>query len=570
MRQQIKTAVSEAISKLYPEHSGIEFSVDYAPDNIGADFACNVAMVLGKQVGEKPMEVAERLREVIPDLIGEPAPDPVGGIGGLDSRIRGNDIFIVPPGFLNFQLPAAMWHEELVLVLNEGQDFGGSRIGLGKKARVEYVSANPTGPIHIGNARGGPYGEVICKILEKTGYTVMREYFHNDIGGQVEKLGQTIWYWYQNLAGETAEFPEGGYQGEYLKEVALLARKQLGSDLTSDDVPELTAFALDFIYRENMALLNDLGIKFDSVVKESELKSSGRTAAAVGEIKAKGLAKEKDGALWFAPASRSVGLGGPSDEFLADREAVIVKSDGNFTYFASDIAYHKEKFTNSYDLVIDILGSNHHGHVPKLQALAKIYGFNSANFHVLLYQYVRVKKGSEILKMSKRAGTYVTAREVLDEVGKDSMIFMLLMTAVNTHVDFDLELAKDTSEKNPVYKVQYAHARINSIIRKSKLQNPNYKTSDLKILQDSLEIGLIRELSKFPDLIHEMFRSYNVHHLPHYLLGLAERFHSFYEKVRVISDDEKTTQVRLSLIRGVQIVLANGLRLMGINPLDKM
>ena len=549
MKDQIRKLIVEALEKLYPELSGIVFSVDYAPANIDADFASNVAMVLGKKLGKKPMELAAEMKS---DLFWSPTTFPTPGEGGIV-------VTVAAPGFVNFKVASGYWPKELGRILKQGDKYGTSKANKGKKARVEFVSANPTGPLHVGNARGGPYGETICKVLEATGYKVLREYIHNDVGGQIQKLGKTIWYWYQKLVGIETEFPEDGYKGEYPEEIATKAIRNLGKNLTEKDLGKLVDFALNRIFEENLQTIERLGIKFDLIVKESDLQSSGKTAAAVQEIKKMGLAKENEGALWFAP----------NDEFLADRESVIIKSDGQPTYFASDIAYHKEKFTSGYDLVIDIFGSNHHGHAPKLRALTKVYGFDPNHFFVLLYQYVRVKRGDEVVKMAKRAGNFITAKEVLDEVGKDQMLFFLLSTAVNTHMDFDLELAKDTSDKNPVYRVQYAHARIESIKRQmtsDKLRGPN----NLQLLTEPEELTLIRELSKFPELVQGIAASYEVHHLPHYLLGLADKFHTFYEKLRVISDDKKLTEARLSLVRGVQIVLANGLRLMGIEPLEKM
>jgi arginyl-tRNA synthetase len=543
MKDTIKQSLQKAIGKLYPEAAEVQFVVDYAPDNVDADFASNAAMVLGKRLGLKPVELAVLLKEK------------------LDQEDADFEVFAVEPGFLNFKLPKEHWYKELGQILKSGVKYGESKIYKGQKARVEYVSANPTGPIHIGNARGGPYGEVICKVLEAGGYKVLREYIHNDIGGQVEKLGATMWYWYKKLLGEEMPFPEGGYQGEYPKEVAEAAIKKLGKGLAEKALPKLTDFALKYIFEENLQTLADLGIKFDVIVKESDLHTSGKTEKAIEELKAKKLTVEKDGAIWFVP----------NDEFLEDREAVIVKSNGQTTYFASDIAYHKEKFTSGYDLVIDVFGSNHHGHVPKLQALTKIYGFPPEHFQVLLYQYVRVKKGQEVVKMSKRAGNFVTAREVLEEVGRDSMIFLLLLTAVNTHVDFDLDLAKDTSEKNPVFRVQYAHARINSIFVKARVSASKLGQADLKHLQTREELGLMRTLAKYPELVAGISESFAIHQLPHYLLGLADGFHSFYEKIHVINaEDEKLTDARLALVKAVQTVLANGLQLLSIKPLEKM
>ncbi|MEK7541979.1 MAG: arginine--tRNA ligase [Patescibacteria group bacterium] len=426
MREKIRLAISTAIREHYGAITVPDFSVAPPENPAHGDYATNVAMALAKAAQKNPMEIARELA------------------ARLDTEQW--SVEVAAPGFINFYLKPEVLHDGLKTILAEGEAFGAVDFGKGKKARVEYVSANPTGPIHIGNARGGPIGETVARVLEKTGYEVLREYLHNDAGTQVEKMGATLWYWYSKALGEEGEFPEGGYQGEYLREVADRALRTEGRSL---DQARLTAFGLDYVFRENIALAARLGISFDRIVKESELLASGKTAAAVEELKQKGVIKEREGAWWFAPA----------DEFLEDRESVVIRSTGQPAYFASDIAYHKKKFTSGYDLVVNVFGSNHHGHVPKLQALTKIYGFDPARFTVVLYQYVRVKRGAEVVTMSKRAGTYITAQEVLDEVGPDSFNFFLLMQAPASHIDFDIALAREQSQQNPVYYVQYAHAR---------------------------------------------------------------------------------------------------------------
>src|SRR3989338_5472243 len=281
MKQQIRTSIKEAVTKLYPQHAGIEFSVDFAPTNIDADFASNAAMVLGKAEGLKPGEVAVLLKDK------------------LDAGALGFETSIAMPGFLNFKVAAVHWQEELGRILKAGAKYGTNNINKGKKARVEYVSANPTGPIHIGNARGGPYGEVVCRVLEATGYKVLREYFHNDVGGQIEKLGDTLWYWYEKDQGRETEFPEDGYKGEYPQEIARAALKES----KGFDIASLKQFAIDYIFEENLETMKRLGIRFDLIVKESDLQSSGKVAKAVEDIKRKGFTRENEGALWFVHPS---------------------------------------------------------------------------------------------------------------------------------------------------------------------------------------------------------------------------------------------------------------------------
>jgi arginyl-tRNA synthetase len=353
-------------------------------------------------------------------------------------------------------------------------------------------------------------------------------------------------------------FPDGGYRGDYLREVAEAAHRELGNNLKPADSGRITSFGLDYLFRENIAVLERMGIRFDRIVRESELISSGVTERAVAELTELGVTRTQDGALWFAPG----------DEFLGDRESVIVRSTGQPTYFASDIAYHREKFTAGYDLVIDVFGSNHHGHVPKLRALTKLYGFDPKRFTVILYQFVRVKRGDEVVRMSKRAGTYVTAREVLDEVGADSTVFFLLMHAAGSHMDFDLALATEKSAENPVYYAQYAYVRARSILANALSDTP--ASPHLDRLTNDAELALIRKLAQFPDLVTEIARTFEVHRLPSYALALARSFHSFYERERVLVPDADLAAARLALVSATVNVLGETLRLLGVSRPDKM
>lgn len=541
IRQTIREHIVTLVAKEYGDIPVFLVRASENPEH--GDYASNIAMALAKKIGAPPMEIAEKISARLKEEMGE-----------IMQQVN-----IAPPGFVNMFIGYTALRKELALIAEQGEGYGSSVLGKGKKARVEYVSANPTGPLHIGNARGGPIGEVIAKVLERSGYSVLREYLHNDAGTQVEKMGATLMFWYQKESGIETEFPEGGYRGEYLKDLAHRVREVLGSELTERDLAALTRFALDAIFKENMETLERMQIRFGHIEKESELLSSGKTKAVVEEFKERGAAREQDGALWFAPAG---------DEFLKDREAVLVRSTGQPTYFASDAAYHKEKFTSGYDLVVNVLGSNHHGHVPKLMAIAKIFGFPPANFRVPLYQYVRVKRGSEVVKMSKRAGTYVTAREVLDETGADAMIFFLLMNAASSHMDFDLELATRQSRENPVYYVQYAHARIASILKKAvhEARHP----ARFELLKEKEELELIKKMIRFPEIVEDTVEDYQIQRLPHFAIDLARSFHNFYEHCRVLDDDANIAAARLALVTAAQIVLKNTLFLIGVSAPDEM
>lgn len=522
-----------------------EYALDFQDDNTKGHYATNCAFSAAKNTKKSPMEMAEVIAKKIME----------------DGEGFFLDVKAVRPGFVNMWIRPEVFIKEAVSAITDASEFGKNNLGKGKKVRVEYVSANPTGPMHIGNARGGPYGESLSRALEMSGYEVFREYLHNDIGGQIEKLGLTVWYWYEKLRGNETEFPEGGYQGTYIEEVARSAKESLGENLTQDSIPALTAFALDFVFRENNEILKKLGIRFDLIQKESELIKSGETQNAINELRAKRFLKESEGALWFAP----------NDEFLDDRESVVVRSNGKPTYFASDIAYHKKKFESGYDYVIDIFGSNHHGHVPKLQALTNIFGFDPKRFLVLLYQFVRVKKGKEVMKMSKRAGTYVTAKEVLEEVGADNMIFSLLSSAPSTHLDFDLDLAKEQSMKNPVYYVQYAYVRAENIIEKTgmkEIKNPEQVFSGSTLSPHDIE--LIRRIVQFSEVVRDIAGDYEVHRVTRYAFEFARTFHNFYEHERVVGEAEEVFQTRLAIVFAARNAFQNLFRLIGISAPKKM
>lgn len=524
-------------------------------DTKNGDFSTNVAMQAFKlQKGNipgsylhregalagNPLEMAQKIVDIINSL-------------GLTSQIFAK-VEAVAPGFINFYLSNKYLQNQIQDIVKQGDNYGSLTIGKGKKASVEFVSANPTGPLHIGNARGGPLGDVIANLLTKAGYSVEREYLHNNVGGQVERLGEAIYF--EIHPDQRSENYEVQYQGDYIKELSQDVKEALeeGKDLSQEEFIEKAGrIAVEIMLKEILKDCEDMGIKFDKVRKESDLRKE------VPEVleKIDKFLVEKEGAKWFIP----------NDEFLKDREIVVKKSDGEFTYFASDIVYHNEKMSKN-NLVIDILGSNHSGHVPRLQAVVKALGFDPDNLKVVLYQWIRLKRGDEIIKMSKRAGTFVTAREVLDEVGRDAFRFFLLKNGPETHMDFDLELAKKQVSDNPVFYVQYAYSRINSIFKKAP--KVSFSSIDMSLLTQQEEIALIRHLIKFPELIEEISCTFGVHVFTTYSMELAMLFHKFYEAHRVISKDNKQTKARLVLLEATRITLKNTLDLLGVSAPEKM
>ena len=517
--------------------SEVNFLVEKPKDASHGDFSANIAMTLGKSLKKNPLELA---REIVKK------------IGSSNSEF--DKIEAAVPGFINFYFSPKYLQSQAQNIIEEGNGYGSLTLGKGKKASVEFVSANPTGPLHVGNARGGPLGDSIANVLAKAGYAVTREYLHNDVGGQVERLGESIYF--EIHPDQKAENYEIQYQGSYIKELAQTVKEQMEEtqeDLTQEQFIESAGkIAVELMLTEILKDCEDMGIKYDVVRKESDLRKE------VPQIleKVKQSLKEKDGALWFAP----------QDEFLKDRETVVKKTDGDFTYFASDIVYHAEKMGRN-DLIIDVFGANHYGHVPRLKAVVKALGYDPEMLRAVLYQWVRLKRGEEIIQMSKRAGNFVTAREVLDEVGKDAFRFFLLTPRSQTHMDFDLELAKKKASDNPVFYVQYAYSRICSIFKKAPVTDSQ---ADLSLLKTPEEIELIRHLLKLPHLIEESVETLEVNPLTTYALEIANLFHRFYEKQTVISNDEKLTQARLALLKATQITLKNTLDLLGVSAPERM
>jgi len=569
----------------------LEFQVEKPKDQTHGDFSSNVAMVMfGNIKTALSHAVRDAHRELARSTKKGPAADlppasvfsskasfsEVRAVGSPSSGVTLNTnsplelaqviveklgshpdfekIEAVAPGFINFYLSAKYLQNQVQNIIEKGEDYGSLKVGDGKKASVEFVSANPTGPLHIGNARGGPLGDSLANVFAKAGYQITREYLHNDVGGQVERLGESIYF--ELHPGQKPENYEIQYQGSYVKELADKVKEQLEEDQDAnlsqaDFIEKAGKIAVELMLTEIIKDCEDMGIKYDVIRKESDLRKEVPQVL----VKVKKFLKEKDGAEWFAP----------QDEFLKDRETVVKKSDGQFTYFASDIAYHNEKMQRN-DLVIDVFGSNHYGHVPRLKAVVKALGFTPDNLRVTLYQWVRLKRGEEVVKMSKRAGNFVTAREVLDEVGKDAFRFFLLTPRSQTHMDFDLELAKKRASDNPVFYVQYAHSRICSVFKKA----PGLVPADLSLLTAPEEIALIRHLLKLPYLVEDVLKTLEVNPLTTYATEVATLFHRFYETQKVISADEKLTQARLALLKATQITLANTLSLLGVSAPEHM
>ncbi|OGH02192.1 MAG: arginine--tRNA ligase [Candidatus Levybacteria bacterium RIFCSPHIGHO2_01_FULL_37_17] len=534
--------------KLYSILSGLasemgvkepNFKVEVPKNKTHGDLSSNIALALAKTLDRNPMELAKEISEKLK----------------IDSSLI-SKIEIAAPGFINFWFSQEYLSSRVQNIIKEDDLYGSIDLGKGKKASVEYVSANPTGPLHIGNARGGPLGDIIANIMQKAGYRVSREYLHNDIGGQVEKLGETIYY-LLNPSDKPKDY-ELQYRGEYVYDLAKEVNTKLhNSKLSKEEfMKEAGKIAVEIMLEQILEDCKLMGINFDKITKESELRKD--VSKTLDRLK--NSLKENEGALWFAP----------SDQYLKDRETVVRKSNGEYTYFASDIVYHNQKLSEN-DIAIDVLGVNHSGHVPKLFAVAKALGHNPDSLKVVLYQFVRLKQGSESLKMSKREGTFVTAKEVLQEVGKDAFRFFLVSQNNQSHIDFDIELAKKRAAENPVFYVQYAYTRIASIFAKLKTENLKLKTDDLgSKLKEKEELELMRLLLQLPTLVETVAQNFAVNLITNYSVELATSFHRFYEKQQVLSVESELKNARLALLKATQITLRNTLDLLGISAPEKM
>jgi arginyl-tRNA synthetase len=514
------------------------------------DFATNVAMLMARSEKKAPRAIAEIL---------------------VSHMERNGDIFdrieIAGPGFINFYIKAGFWQDTLKTVASAGDSYGRSRIGAGKKVQVEFVSANPTGPLHIGHGRGAATGDAIASVLAAAGFDVFREYYINDAGNQMFTLGKSIYLRYLELFGRTVEFPDNCYQGDYIKDIARDAITKFADKYTgineTEAVPFFAKFGGDIILNGIDADLKDFGITFDNWYSEQSLFDEGKVDKALEKMKKKGLVYEHEGALWFR-----------TTDFGDDKDRVVVRSNGATTYFASDIAYHFEKFDRGFDWVIDVWGADHHGYVPRLKGVVKGHDRDPEDLKIVLVQLVALLRDGVPVAMSTRSGKFVTLKEVVDEVGRDAARFFFLMRRSDSQLDFDLELAKRQSTDNPVYYVQYAHARICSIFENAQekgLTLPSDMDSiPLEKLSTSEEMTIIRKINSFPEIVEGSALNFEPHRITYYLQELAGQFHSFYNKNRVIGEDTGLSTARLFLLKCIGQTLKNALAILGISAPERM
>ncbi len=522
------------------------FEVDTPKQSEHGDFATNAALILASQAKKPPRQIAEIIKE------GLAAP-----AGTLEK------VEIAGPGFINFFLTDDYWRQVLPEILDLDEAYGNSDLGAGQRVQVEFVSANPTGPLHIGHGRGAALGDALARLLTATGYQVEREYYINDVGTQILTLGKSLAFRARELQGEAVEFPADGYQGDYIKDLAREYLAEHGPPALAQEEPDylpLGRFAADLILADIKKDLEDFGVTFDRWFSEADLFDQGWVERSFAFLREKGYLYEADGALWFA-ASR----------FGDEKDRVVRRSNGATTYFASDVAYHLNKFERGYDLVVDLWGADHHGYVPRLRAAAQALGMQE-NLHVILVQLVSLLRQGEPVAMTTRGGTFVTLREVMDEVGKDAARFIFLTRRADAHLDFDLELAKQQNAENPVYYVQYAHARLASVFRLAEAQGVKFSADPalLPLLTLPEELALCKMLANYPDLVEGAARQLEPHRLTYFLTELAAQLHSYYYKHRFISEDADLTQARLWLVSGVKTILAHGLGILGVTAPESM
>jgi arginyl-tRNA synthetase len=518
-------------------------------DKFHGDYATNIAMLMTGQEGKPPREVAQIILSQLEDEEGVIEKAEIAG-----------------PGFVNFYLKGSVWYSVLEEIQREGEDFGRGKVGEGRRVQVEFISANPTGPLHVGHGRGAAIGDVLANILESCDYRVFREYYINDVGRQMNILGESVFLRYLHALGEEVEFPDYCYQGDYIVEIAKKAVEERGDEYLhhppEDSIRSLASFGGDDILRGIQTDLDQFGVHFDAWFSEKELYRQKKVEKAIEDLKGKGLAYEKDGALWLK-----------TSQYGDEKDRVLVKAAGEKTYFASDVAYHKDKLDRGFDVLINVWGADHHGYVPRMKAALAAMGKDEAALKIVLVQLVSLMRDGKPVAMSTRAGEFTTLRDVVDEVGRDAARFFFLMRRPDSQLDFDLELAKRQSSENPVYYVQYAHARICSIFREALKKGgglPRFEDVDLHVLSLPEELDLLKGLAAYPEVIEGSALSLEPHRIPFYLIELASLFHSYYNKHRVISSDVEITRARLLLVHAIQGVIKSALGILGISAPEKM
>jgi len=551
VRRQISTIIKAAfescrVSGFLPNDLDANIVIEIPREEANGDYSTNIAFLLAPKLRKNPVEIANKL------------------IQNIEFKDICEKVEVASKGFINFYIRDDIWRSSLNEVSEKGLDSLFPDVGEGRRVLIEFVSSNPTGPLHIGHGRGAAVGDVLANILLKAGYNVVKEYYVNDAGKQIDTLGQSTYARWKELTGNPEPFEGHYYQGDYVKDIAsLIVNTKVPIPTEKSEAIAFTSkFASDFVMDGIEKDLEDFGVFFDNYFRETRLYEGGEVEETLNVLKDKGYAYEKDGALWFKTSM-----------FEKDEDRVLIKSDGEKTYFASDIAYHKNKFDRNFDILIDIWGSDHHGYIPRMRASIEALGKNKDSLRVLLIQFVTLIKDGKPVGMSTRSGQFTTLKEVLNEVGRDAARFFFLMRKSDAHLEFDLDLAKKTTNENPVFYVQYAHARIESIFRVAQEEGIDLKfvkTAKVDLLTQKDEITLIKGILHYFDVIEGSAKSLEPHRITFYLLDLVGRFHSYYNKTRVIVDDRELTMARLLLLVILQQVIKSALTLLGVSAPERM
>ena len=550
VRERLVNAIKKAIEDKSLELESLPDIILEAPKNPDhGDYATNLSLRLAKQLRMPPIKIAQSIVAHI-----DPS-DP------FFARVEA-----VPPGFINFHLKNRAVAVVIKRVLLEGDRYGGSNRGQGKKINVEFVSSNPTGPLTIGHGRQATIGDVLSNALSFCGYDVTREYYYNDAGGQMDKLTHSVHARYQQLFNPEYPFPEEGYKGDYIIEMAEEVCEREGDKYAGKDDEETMDFFRPLAVLRMITMIDEslrqYGVSFDKWSKESTLHSEGKVDRAIELLRERGYVYDKDDAVWFR-----------SSDFGDEKDRVIIRSSGEKTYFASDIAYHMDKHERGFERAINIWGADHHGYVPRMKGVIKALGYGDDFLECLVHQMVSLVRDGREVKMSTREGRFVTLDELVSDVGLAVTRFFFVMRSSDSHLVFDLDLAKKESNENPVYYIQYAHARISSIMKHAKKENidlTGLPEADLSLLAEPEEIELIKQLSRFSSTVEATAERREVHRIPTFILDMVGLFHAYYNKHRVVSDNEPLTQARLALVEAVRQVVKNALGLLGIEAPERM
>ena len=541
LRLKLSESISQALRKLsFPKK---DYSLAPPKNSDFGDLSSNIALLLPRDLNRKPMDIAriiaDELRSALPENI--------------------TNVTISEPGFLNFEISNKFFQSQILNILKDNDNYGKGSIGDGKTANVEFVSANPTGPLTVGHGRNAILGDTVSNILHWQGFEVTREYYFNDAGRQMRILGESVEVRYFEILGKNLEFPEEGYQGNYIREIAQTILDQHGNELKPNS-PIFKKEAEKIIFNDIKSSLAKLGITFDQFSNEKTFYDNGGIDSLLKKLKEKDLIYEKDNATWFKTST----LG-------KDQDKVYIKSSGEPTYRVPDTAYHQDKIKRGFDLIVDVFGADHADAYPDVILALDALGQKTDHIKVLIYQFVTLLRGGEKIKMSTRKANFVTLDELVDEVGVDVVRYFFVMRSMNAHLDFDLDLATDQSDKNPVFYLQYAHARICNIISRANDLGVELNDSfNPSLLEHEDEIALLKYMSRFPDFLELAYENLEPQTIANYLQELSARFHKFYSHCRVITDDDQLTISRIAIIHASRIILANGFKILGISAPERM